>query len=264
MSNKVLAIYFETIGLDKNSVSSIGIALYENKRITINKELQINLNVGINSISYFPKVLEEVTSYIDKNTLVISPNATFDISVIRNTCDKFEMEYPEFEYLCTWKLGQIVIGDEDDIDVEVRTPKEEAIESINEYNRILAVLKHENINDLLVKYHIEKGQLLKKSYKPFGMKKNENILYNKNVVFTGGLSSMRRGDAFKKVTNTGGIPSNSVSKNTDYLVIGDQGIKRFNSRGKSSKLISAERLVSQGIDLKIISEDEFLNMVNNN
>ena len=72
---------------------------------------------------------------------------------------------------------------------------------------------------------------------------------------------MRRAEAFNKVKKVGGVPSNSVSKNTHYLVIGDQGVKRFSSRGKSSKMISAERLVSQGQNLKILTEDEFLKMI---
>lgn len=263
MINKILAIHLETKGLDKNSLSSIGVALYENKRVIINKEIQINLNAGINSISYFPKVLEEINSLIDVNTLVISQNASFDISVIRNACDKFEMDYPTFEYLCTWKLGRIIYGEDTDIDIKIISAREEALKCINEYERILYKSKCDNINKLLEKYHIEKGKLLKDSYNPFGMKRNKNQLYRKHIVFTGGLSSMRRGEAFKKVSAIGGIPNNSLTNNTDYLVVGDQGVKRFSSRGKSSKLISAERLISQGRNLKILSETEFLNMINN-
>ncbi|MGL5314286.1 MAG: BRCT domain-containing protein [Peptostreptococcaceae bacterium] len=266
MINKVLAIYFETIGTNKDSVSSIGLALYENKKIVMNKELPINLNVDERKISYFPNILNEVISLIDENTIVISPNATFDINVLRNACDKYEMEYPIFEYLCTWKLGQIIYNDEDEyledeLELNIKTPKEEALACIKEYERILSGSSYDNIDDLLNKYYIEKGKLLKNDYKPFGMRKLENILFRKNIVFTGGLSCMRRAEAFKKVKNIGGVPSNSVSKNTHYLVIGDQGIKRFSARGKSSKMISAERLVSQGYNLKILTEDEFLKMI---
>lgn len=265
MSKKVLAIYFETKGINKDSVSSIGIALYENKKIILNKELPINLNVDERAISYFPRILSELTSLIDENTLVISPNATYDISVLRNACDKYEIEYPIFNYLCTWKLDQIIYGEEEeyleDLEIDTKTPKEEALACINEYVRILENSSYDNIDNLLSKYYIEKGKLLKDSYSPFGMRRMENPLYRKNIVFTGGLSCMRRAEAFNKVKSVGGIPSNSVSKYTHYLVIGDQGVRRFSTRGKSSKMISAERLVSQGYNLKIISEDEFLKMI---
>ena len=266
MIKKILAIYFKTQGSNKNSVSSIGIALYENNRITINKEMHINLNAAENAISYFPNVLEEVMSLIDEETLVISQNATFDISILRNACDKVGMGYPKFDYLCTWKLGQIIYGEEDDyleeeLEIDIKTPREEALACIKEYERILSNSSYNNIEDLLNKYYIEKGKLLKDTYKPFGMKRSENPFYRKNIVFTGGLSCMRRADAFKKVKSVGGEPSNSVSKNTDFLVIGNQGVKKFSTRGRSSKMISAERLVSQGYNLKIISEDEFLEML---
>lgn len=185
--------------------------------------------------------------------------------MIRNACDKYEMEYPSFDYLCTWKLGQIIYGDEDkyleELEINIKTPKEEVLDCIKEYERILSDSSYNNIDDLLNKYFIEKGKLLKDTYKPFGMKKLENLLFRKNIVFTGGLSCMRRAEAFKKVRNVGGIPSNSVSKDTHYLVIGDKGVKRFSTRGKSSKMMSAERLVSQGHKLKILTEDEFLKLI---
>jgi DNA polymerase-3 subunit epsilon len=74
---------------------------------------------------------------------------------------------------------------------------------------------------------------------------------------------MKRVDAMKKVTNVGGIPSNSITKNTNYLVIGMQNLRGLNKKQKSSKVIAAEKLISQGANLQVIGEADFLGMLVN-
>ncbi|WP_156288733.1 3'-5' exonuclease [Oceanobacillus salinisoli] len=49
----------------------------------------------------WPKMSEYLTE-----PLVIAHNASFDMSVIRNTLDYFKLPYPEMDYLCTVKLSQ--------------------------------------------------------------------------------------------------------------------------------------------------------------
>ncbi len=78
--------------------------------------------------------------------------------------------------------------------------------------------------------------------KRFGKK-----LQGKTFVLTGALESMTRNEAHKKIRLLGGHPSSSISQKTDYLVVGEN---------PSSKLDKAKKL-----DVKIIYEKEFLNMV---
>lgn len=261
LKTKLLAIHFETATSNKDSLNTVGIALYEYDDIKVNKEI----NIDKEDKQSFINLLNEITKLIDKETLVISQNATFDISVIRYFCDKFKMEYPSFDYLCTWKLNQILYGEDEDIEdieIDMKNSPQKAFDTIKEYKNIIIKSPYKTLKEILDKYHISKGKLLSNDYKPFGINRVENQLHRKNIVFTGGLSAMRRAEAFKIVKNLGAFPSNTVSKTTDILVIGNQGLKRFNTRGKSSKMLSAERLVSQGMGLKIITEDEFLIMVN--
>lgn len=70
-----------------------------------------------------------------------------------------------------------------------------------------------------------------------------DLLKNKTVVITGTLKSMTREEAKDKVTEAGGTSSDAVSKNTDYLVIGNK---------PGSKLKKARQL-----GVKIIDENEF-------
>lgn len=67
-------------------------------------------------------------------------------------------------------------------------------------------------------------------------------------VITGTLPSMGRTQMEELVKKHGGKVSSSVSKKTDYLIAGENA---------GSKLTKAEQL-----GIKIISEDEFLNMIN--
>lgn len=75
----------------------------------------------------------------------------------------------------------------------------------------------------------------------------EGPLKGLTFVFTGALSSMSRGDAAKLVQSLGGKVASSVSKNVDYVVVGED---------PGSKLEKARKL-----GLNIIDENTFLSMV---
>lgn len=85
--------------------------------------------------------------------------------------------------------------------------------------------------------------------------------WDRDVVFTGTLLSMKREDAFKNIAAAGGRPQNAVNKKTDYLVMGEQDYSRFSNGEKSSKTIKAEELKAKGSAIEIISEADFLNML---
>lgn len=76
--------------------------------------------------------------------------------------------------------------------------------------------------------------------------------YNKRIVFTGALSTMTRSEATKKVYGLGGILQGAVTKETDFLILGNK------HRGKSSKHLKAEQLIRLGFDIQILLEDDFV------
>lgn len=75
---------------------------------------------------------------------------------------------------------------------------------------------------------------------------------DKQIVFTGALSTMTRVEAAKKVRALGGILQGAVTKETDFLILGHK------RRGISSKQLKAEQLISLGFDIQIIHEDDFI------
>jgi DNA ligase (NAD+) len=79
-------------------------------------------------------------------------------------------------------------------------------------------------------------------------------LGGKSFLFTGKLLSMERSEAQELVEDKGGEAAQSVSKDLDYLVVGDGG-------GAGSKLPKAKALQAKGGKVKIVSEKEFLKIV---
>ena len=79
-------------------------------------------------------------------------------------------------------------------------------------------------------------------------------LSGESFVFTGKMARLERKAAQQKVEALGGSAPDAVSKNTTYLVVGDD-----KSDGKkSTKEKTADKLVAAGAPLKIISESDFL------
>lgn len=86
-------------------------------------------------------------------------------------------------------------------------------------------------------------------------------LYGKTVVFTGTLEKMTRKIAMQIVVDYGGINGNSVTKDTNYLVLGNNDYCKSLKGGKSSKQKKAEQNILSGQDLQIIPENVFYDMV---
>ncbi len=74
----------------------------------------------------------------------------------------------------------------------------------------------------------------------------DNLFSGKTFVLTGTLSSLTRDEAKEKIRELGGSVSGSVSKKTDYVVVGESSGSKY------------DKAVELGV--KILSEDEFLQM----
>lgn len=94
------------------------------------------------------------------------------------------------------------------------------------------------------------NELLNAGVKPQPPKKTKDKgkLAGKIFVLTGTLPNLKRSEAEKMIKDNGGKTSSSVSKNTDYVLAGDEA---------GSKLDKAKKL-----GVKIINEKEFLTLIN--
>jgi DNA polymerase III subunit epsilon len=87
-----------------------------------------------------------------------------------------------------------------------------------------------------------------------------NPFYGKSVVFTGKLNLFQRKEAALLIAHKGGIPQNNITKETDYIVLGDFHNAMIKGN-KSTKLQKAEKMISEGKELEIISEEDFMKML---
>jgi tetratricopeptide (TPR) repeat protein len=81
------------------------------------------------------------------------------------------------------------------------------------------------------------------------------------VSFTGRLASMSHDEACHLVREAGGEPSSGVSRKTSFLIVGMAGWPLLADGGVASKLKRAEELRRRGSDLRIISEEAFLELL---
>lgn len=87
-------------------------------------------------------------------------------------------------------------------------------------------------------------------------------LFGENIVFTGSLVLPRR-EASELAAKLGCNVASSVSKKTTMLVVGIQDHSRFAGYDKSGKHRKAEELIGKGVPIRIVSESDFTQMVDN-
>lgn len=258
-------------------------------------------NIEINGISQsdvssapeFYAVWKDISKYFGQ-CAVLAHNAQFDMSVLKCS-HPFPDSIPDFKYIDTISLCKEFVPGEKNlahcaehfcIDMgnhhnaldDAITCAKLAICCIenSEFNNLGALcfampnVKIHNFSDLTPKKFTSfkhQKQLPYSRIKPADIKVTvENIdptgpLCGKSVVFTGELS-MERSQAMQLAVNAGGIVKTSVSKKTDYLVVGKQDLQLVGEDGMSTKEEKAYALNSSGsANIKIIDEATFLQLV---
>ncbi len=87
------------------------------------------------------------------------------------------------------------------------------------------------------------------------------LFQGEKFVFTGKLAYMQRKEAMQYVVDYGGTVGDHLTKDTNYLVMGTQDYSRL-AGDKSKKQLQAEKFISLGEDINIITEDVFYDMIN--
>jgi len=299
-ANKFIAIDFETANSKSNSACSIGIAVIEDLKISETRHWLIKppklyfrpFNISIHGITEndvrneptFDQLWPEIKKYIDNN-LIIAHNASFDIGVLRHTLNTYGINFPESGYSCTWRISKRIwkglpsyslksVSDHLSIKFSHHNAVEDARAcaeiAINACRRKHASSLPDLIDRIgLVCSYIRPGQDLY-SYsnirisdiKPESDSFDENHpFYNKKLVFTGSLESMDRKNAMQKIVNLSGLCATTVSRNVDYLVTGIHDYDKLKGNIMSSKMRKAYELISQGYNIEIINEDDFLRII---
>lgn len=92
----------------------------------------------------------------------------------------------------------------------------------------------------------------------------DSPLCGKNIVFTGELTTMSRTHAMQSAVNRGATVKSSVSRKTDFLVVGVQDKNLVGDDGMSTKEEYAYKLNSEGkASIKFLTEQEYLALLGN-
>lgn len=216
-----------------------------------------------------PKIGEALPGFIAflGNDVVVGHNVHFDVNFIydksvenglspfsNNFVDTMRMAKRLYKSLPSYKLGCLI----ENLGLE----KREAHRALND-----AELTAEAYRVMCTEPNFEIAMTLSQDKKARdfvaqeGYIDEDNPLFGKVCVFTGALQKFNRSEAMQIVTNIGGICADSVTKKTNFLILGNTDYWASKNDGKSSKHKKAEKLKISGSDIEIISENVFYDMI---
>ena len=229
---------------------------------------------------------EEIQSLLE-DQFIIAHNAGFDISVLRRTLETYKISFPSMQYSCSYIFSKKVWAGllrydlkslclHNDIPLQHHRAAADSLACAALSLRAFEIAGVNSIEDFPEKLRTIVGQMYNGGYKPsltktvYKPKENipivgdpakhnpESIFYRKSVVFTGALSSMVRAKAHQIIADIGGFIQDSVTKDTDVLIVGQQDFRVVGEDGMSNKQEKAQKLLEKGATIEVISEDAFL------
>lgn len=300
-----VALDFETATSVKSSICQIGITEVvngvpqESKSWFVQPEGNVYdfMNIAVHGITpedtkdspSFPDVWKEVQPYL-QNKIVVAHYTGFDMNALRDAFNKYGMEYPTFDYFCTFRIAKYIVKGCysyslgivcDHLGIDFGIHHRADCDSLGCALLLLKCLEMDgsSFDDLEAKYNFHRGKFAPSIFeahhaieKP-GVSYNEfikslnidpstidesNYFFGKSVCFTGTCQYGVRKQLLQKVAEIGGIPTNDVTTKTDILVVGQQDYRVVGDSGMSNKQKKALKLLEKGQDIEILSEIEFL------
>lgn len=245
----------------------------------------------------FPEVWKEVQPYL-QNKIVVAHNTSFDMYALRDAFNKYKMEYPTFDYFCSLRIARSVIKGcysysldvvANHLGLEFGVHHKADSDSLGCALILLKCLEIDGckLDELEEKYNFHRGSFAPNTfiahlqnkkhysfqwgcdYKSFiknlenhpELNDEGNYFYGKTVCFTGTTKYANRKEMLQMVKNIGGIPTDSVTRETDVLVVGQQDYRVVGADGMSSKQKKALSMLEKGHNIEILSEAEFLERI---
>ncbi len=88
------------------------------------------------------------------------------------------------------------------------------------------------------------------------------MISGRSFAFTGELATMSRKHAQEEVLRRGGSIPSSVTRELDYLVVGNRNSPLFNGNGKKGKkLLKVEEFNQREDTIEVITEGQFIDML---
>lgn len=239
----------------------------------------------------FSTVWKEVLPYLE-GSVVVAHNTGFDMYALRDALLENNMPFPKFDYYCSYRIARYVIErcysyslpnvcEALGINLALHHRAEaDSIACAEVFIKCVQRSAIESLSELETKYHFKKGEFdvdLFKSQRSVVSSgssikvkdivgdpnkfEEDSIFYEKVVCFTGTCKYGVRKELLQKIADIGGIPVDSVTKNTDILIVGQQDYRVVGDSGMSSKQRKAIELKNNGQDIEIMSEEDFLSNI---
>lgn len=278
-----IALDVETANPNLSSVCQIGMAKFKDGECIEKFETLVNpesffdsFNVYIHGIgevdvSSSPKFPEIYSSLVDflSDEIIVS-HSNFDKSALSQVCKKYDLPFPNNEWLDSTKVARRVW--------DFCRDKGYGLRKLCKKFKI--PLKHHNaysdahatgllINKAMSDSGMTIDELMERTRKPLLYNTSLQLapnpdghLIGEGIVFTGTLS-ITRSEAESLAVQSGCQIHKTVRADTTILVVGDIDLSKLAGFEKSSKQRKAEEMISKGNDIRIISETDFNDLIFN-
>ena len=222
-------------------------------------------------------VLRQLKDFLDDNIL-IGHNVNFDINFLYDNFTRYLSEPFTNDFVDTMRISRMLHPEErhhrlKDLSERYNIDYSNAHRALADCYLTQACLEHLNA-EILQTYgdfqHFIDSHKRNSALKAADITtSNEEFdiahpLYGKVCVFTGTLEKMPRKEAMQLVADVGGINADSVTKKTNFLILGNNDYCPLIKDGKSNKQKKAEKLKLEGNDIEVIPENVFYDMFENN
>lgn len=278
-----LTIDVETAS-DDSSICQIGIARFENGIVTkkwstfINPETQLFVNTIIHNIDYDmvsdAPTFEHIYPTIKEMTegMIVIHHMPFVKLSLNLACDKYHLPHLEFEqWLDSAKILRRTYFEFSKSGYGLFNAASLLYIPTGEYHDALqdAIIAGEITIECTKKrectladwFSITKESITPHTNTKFAREGDpDGILYGETIVFTGKLS-LPREEAATLASRAGCTVKDSVTKDTTILVVGIPNLAVLKDQEKSSKQKRAEKLISEGQQIKIMYEQNFVDLL---
>ncbi len=300
------ALDFETANSDRSSACAVGAVKVRNGQVvetfrslihppddactfhTVNSSIHGLSAVSVINAPEWPEIFPEFRSFVDGD-LVVGHNVIFDVSVLLNVCSSYDIEWPEWDTACTyrvarrllkipsytlpWVANHLDLGSFDHHDplADARMSAEvflvfagmKGVESARALSAAVGLAPTKTFID-----DVNDAPSMPGPPPDFPMElgiegsREEHAgsgFAGQYVCFTGGLKSMVRDQARALIAEHGGTAQSEVTSQTTVVVTGDFNARTFRPGASfSRKLQKAFNLVEEGRPLEVITEDAFI------
>jgi DNA polymerase-3 subunit epsilon len=281
-----IAIDVETANADMATICQIGIAIFSNNKMIdewvslVNPEVyfdQINVNIhgiselDVNKSPTLPDISEQLINFFRNKTVV--SHTHFDRVSISRAFRKYSIDVPEMYWLDSAKVARRAWPEFSKKGYGLKNVAKHIGYDFNHHDALedakasghilLEAIKISDLDVLAWQTRVTKPIDLNNTSSSRDIKRDgkpEGQLYGEVIAFTGALV-MPRKEAADLAAQLGCNVNPGVTKKTTLLVVGDQDISKLSGKEKSAKHLKAESLISNGQDIRIVSESDFEELV---